>query len=116
MTHLASITLGSNIGNKIFNIKKAIDYVSKSVEITGCGIQNTLSVRKLDTGSIRVKDGETLILTGVLKDEESITTTKTPLLGDIPILGRLFRKSSNLGRKSELIILVTPKIIRDDYS
>ena len=33
MTHLASITLGSNIGNKIFNIKKAIDYVSKSVEI-----------------------------------------------------------------------------------
>ena len=31
MTHLASITLGSNIGNKIFNIKKAIDYVSKSV-------------------------------------------------------------------------------------
>ena len=33
MTHLASITLGSNIGNKIFNIKKAIDYVSKSVEV-----------------------------------------------------------------------------------
>ena len=33
MTHLASITLGSNIGNKVFNIKKAIDYVSKSVEV-----------------------------------------------------------------------------------
>ena len=70
-------------------------------------------MRKLDTGIIRVKNGNTLVLTGVLKDEDTINTTKTPLIGDLPILGRLFRNNTSLKRKSELIILVTPEIIND---
>ena len=89
----------------------AISSVTKSVEISGCGIQNTLSVRKLDTGSIRVKNGDTLILTGVLQDSDTVTTSKVPILGDIPILGSIFRSSAIQKRKSELIILVTPKIL-----
>ena len=91
----------------------AISSVTRSVEIAGCGIQNTLSVRKLDTGSIRVKNGDTLVLTGVLQDSEAVTTSKVPIIGDIPILGSLFRKNSTQKRKSELIILVTPKILKD---
>ena len=91
----------------------AISSISRTVEVAGCGIQNTLSVRKLDTGSIRVKNGETLVLTGVLQDSESVTTSKVPILGDIPLLGSLFRKNSTQKRKSELIILVTPKILKD---
>ena len=118
----AGITFGAKVdkiddnGYVTFALSPAISSVTRTQEIAGCGVQSILSVRKLDTGSIRVKDGDTLLLTGVLKDEENVATTKTPLLGDIPILGRLFRQSSNLGRKSELIILVTPKIIREDYS
>ena len=118
----AGITFGAKLdkiddnGYVTFALSPAISSVTRTQEISGCGIQSILSVRKLDTGSIRVKDGDTLLLTGVLKDEDSITTSKTPLLGDIPILGRLFRSSSKLGRKSELIILVTPRIIREEYS
>ena len=118
----AGITFGAKVdkiddnGYVTFALSPAISSVTRTQEIAGCGVQSILSVRKLDTGSIRVKDGDTLLLTGVLKDEENVATTKTPLLGDIPILGRLFRQSSNLGRKSELIILVTPKIIREDFS
>ena len=115
----AGITFGAKIdkiddnGFVSFALSPAISSVSKSVEITGCGIQNTLSVRKLDTGSIRVKNGDTLVLTGVLQDSNSVTTSKVPILGDIPILGGLFRNNSTQKRKSELIILVTPNILKD---
>ena len=115
----AGITFGAKVdkiddnGYVNFALSPAISSVTRSVEISGCGIQNTLSVRKLDTGSIRVKNGETLILTGVLQDSDTVTTSKVPILGDIPILGSLFRNNSTQKRKSELIILVTPRILRD---
>ncbi len=115
----AGITFGAKVdriddnGYVTFALSPAISSVSKTVEINGCGIQNTLSVRKLDTGSIRVKNGDTLILTGVLKEEDNINTIKVPILGDIPILGNLFKQNTSQKRKSELIILVTPRILKD---
>ena len=115
----AGITFGAKVdkiddnGFVTFALSPAISSVTKSVEISGCGIQNTLSVRKLDTGSIRVKNGDTLILTGVLQDSDNITSSKVPILGDIPIVGSLFRNNSTVKRKSELIILVTPRILKD---
>ena len=116
----AGITFGAKVdkiddnGYVTFALSPAISSVTKSVEISGCGIQNTLSVRKLDTGSIRVKNEDTLILTGVLQDSDNVTTSKVPILGDIPILGSLFRNNSRAVRKSELIILVTPRILKDE--
>ena len=116
----AGITFGAKLekiddnGFVTFALSPAISSVTKSEEIAGCGIQNTLSVRKLDTGSIRVKNGDTLILTGVLQDSDSSSVSKVPILGDIPILGSLFRNNATQKRKSELIILVTPRILRDE--
>ncbi len=115
----AGITFGAKLekiddnGYVTFALSPAISSVTSTVEIAGCGIQNTLSVRKLDTGSIRVKNGETLILTGVLQDSDTVKTSKIPILGDIPILGSIFRSNATQKRKSELIILVTPKILKD---
>jgi len=115
----AGITFGAKLekiddnGYVTFALSPAISSVTSTVEIAGCGIQNTLSVRKLDTGSIRVQNGETLILTGVLQDTDTVATSKVPILGDIPILGAIFRNSATQKRKSELIILVTPKILKD---
>ena len=115
----AGITFGAKVdkiddnGFVTFALSPAISSVTKTVEIPGCGIQNTLSVRKLDTGTIRVKNGDTLILTGVLQDSDNVTTSKVPSLGDIPMLGSLFRSSAIQTRK-ELIILVTPEILKDN--
>ena len=115
----AGITFGAKLekvddnGFVTFALSPAISSVTSTVEIAGCGIQNTLSVRKLDTGSIRVQNGETLILTGVLQDSDTVTTSKVPILGDIPFLGSFFRSSAAQKRKSELIILVTPRILKD---
>ena len=116
----AGITFGAKIdkiddnGYITFALSPAISSITKTVEISGCGIQNTLSVRQLDTGAIRVKNGDTLVLTGVLKDEDNFNTSKVPILGDIPIIGTLFKKNSKQKRKSELIILVTPRILQDN--
>ena len=115
----AGITFGAKVekvddnGFVTFSLSPAISSVTKTETVANCGTRSTLSVRKLDTGSIRVKNQNTLILTGVLKDEDNVTTYKTPILGDVPILGRLFRKNTTVKRKSELIILVTPKILND---
>tara|TARA_B100000242_G_C43045280_1_gene487861 strand:+ start:109 stop:2124 length:2016 start_codon:yes stop_codon:yes gene_type:complete len=116
----AGITFGAKVdkiddnGFVTFALSPAISSVVSSETIENCGIQNTLNVRKLDTGSIRVKNNDTLILTGVLQDSDNIITSKFPILGDVPILGSLFRSNLNQKRKSELIILVTPKILKDD--
>ena len=116
----AGITFGAKVdkiddnGFVTFALSPAISSVIKSETIENCGIQNTLNVRKLDTGSIRVKNNDTLILTGVLQDSDNIVTSKVPILGDFPILGSLFRSNLTQKRKSELIILVTPKILKDE--
>ena len=86
-------------GYVTFALSPAISSVTGILEITGCGTQSTLSVRKLDTGSIRVKNKNTLVLTGVLKDEDSVSTSKVPILGDIPIFGSLFRSNQDISKK-----------------
>ena len=100
-------------GYVTFTLSPKLTSVSETATITDCGTVNILSVRKLDTGTLRVRDSQTLILTGVISDLDSENLFKVPILGDIPIVGNLFRKSNKTKRKSELIIMVTPTIIDD---
>ena len=81
--------------------------------VSGCGNVTILSVRRLDTGSLRVRDGQTLILTGVISDSDLQRVRKWPILGDIPLVGQFFRGSDGQRQKRELVILVTPRIIDD---
>lgn len=69
--------------------------------------------RRLETGNVRLRDGQTLILTGIIQDQDRETVTKVPILGDLPIIGSLFRQRSSDNRRTEVIILVTPEIIDD---
>ena len=80
----------------------------------GCGSPlNILSIRSLDTGAVRVRDGQTLILTGVISDLDQEEVSKWPILGDMPLIGQFFRASERERQKRELVILVTPRIIDD---
>jgi len=83
------------------------------------GIQDGVPIfniteRALSSGSVRLRDGQTLILSGVIQDSDRQQVTKLPLLGDVPLLGKLFRSSSTTRDKTELIILVTPSLVQDD--
>ena len=72
-----------------------------------------ISKRTLNSGQIRLRDGQTLILAGIIRDSERQTTAKIPILGDIPILGALFRTDTTTSNRNEIVIIVTPRIIDD---
>lgn len=63
------------------------------------------------TTTISVKDGETIVLGGIMRNSVTATTNKVPLLGDIPVLGNLFRSSSKTQNKTELLVFLTPHIV-----
>lgn len=72
-----------------------------------------LSRRNLDLKNVRIKDGETLVIGGLISEEEQKTVGKVPVLGDIPLIGTLFRSTSSEKKKNEMVIMITPKIITD---
>ena len=63
---------------------------------------------------MRVRDGETFVLGGLLRAVNNTTSTKVPILGDIPIMGRLFRHKSVSTTDRELVIFITPHILSSD--
>lgn len=65
------------------------------------------------TTSALVSDGETIVLGGVFREESTTSETKTPILGDLPYVGQLFKRTSNASRRTELLIFITPKIITE---
>jgi len=70
--------------------------------------------RELKSGRIRLRDRQTLILTGVIQESDRQLATKWPLFGDLPLIGQLFRSSSSTRQKNELVIIVTPSILDDE--
>ena len=75
---------------------------------------NLLSKRELSSGLVRLRDGQTLILSGIIQDQERTTVSKVPILGDIPLLGSLFRSTDKANERAEVIVLLTPEIIEED--
>lgn len=67
---------------------------------------------KQSSGLVRMKDGEMVIIGGLIQEESSETERKVPILGDIPYLGRLFKGTYTAKKKSELVIFLSPRIIR----
>jgi type II secretory pathway component GspD/PulD (secretin) len=62
---------------------------------------------------VTVADGETLVIGGLIRKNESTSLHKTPLLSDIPIIGNLFTGKTTSTNNSELVVLVTPHIVRE---
>ena len=73
-----------------------------------------ITKRSLSSGTIRLRDRQTLVLTGVIQDSDREVARKWPILGDMPFLGQLFRSTSSQRDKQELVILVTPFIVDDE--
>ncbi|MGH1462268.1 MAG: type IV pilus secretin PilQ [Neptuniibacter sp.] len=68
------------------------------------------------TTSVVVPDGRTIVLGGVFRNESTESVGKIPLLGDLPVMGALFRNKQNTYNKSELLIFITPKLVRESLS
>jgi type II secretory pathway component GspD/PulD (secretin) len=69
--------------------------------------------RRYTDSTIRIKDGSTVIIGGLIKEEDIQTMSKIPLLGDLPILGQLFRNNNKSKVKSEVTIFIKATILKD---
>lgn len=74
----------------------------------------------IDTNSVEtqvlVNNGQTLVLGGVYRTESTKSIDKTPLLGDLPLIGTLFKRTSTNEEKTELLIFITPKLVSEDFA
>ncbi|MEQ9608430.1 MAG: type II secretion system secretin GspD, partial [Kiloniellaceae bacterium] len=87
--------------------------VSEVTETTTSGIDSpTIQQRKLES-TIAVQNGETIALGGLIRDRLEQGTTAVPLLGDIPIFGNLFKATDNSSSRTELLVLIKPKVVRN---
>ncbi len=89
--------------------------VTRTNEFGGEDIEATLLQRRdLELKNVRIRDGESLILAGLIKENETQTIKKMPLLSDLPFIGSFFRNSSNNKSREEMVIVVTPHIIKEN--
>jgi type IV pilus assembly protein PilQ len=98
------------------------DRISLNLDITqdsvGAVLPNgEVSINKNQlTTTVNVADGDTVVLGGVFRNETVNNVSKTPLLGDLPVIGNLFRKREQSNTKTELLIFITPKLIRESLA
>jgi type IV pilus assembly protein PilQ len=83
-----------------------------SVRESSGGGAPAISTNSIDT-RVLVNNGDTVVLGGVFREEVLTSVTKTPLLGDIPYLGNLFKRTKDSSSKTELLIFITPSIINE---
>lgn len=98
------------------NVRLEITQEITSVILADPSLGPTLDKKEVKTVVV-AKDKQTIVIGGLIDDAESITTSRVPLLGDIPVLGNLFKNRTRTRDKTNLIVFITPYVIRDreDY-
>ncbi|AFY72746.1 type II secretory pathway, component HofQ [Synechococcus sp. PCC 7502] len=115
----AGLTLNINIArvddNGFINlsISPSVTAPSQIVRLGNGDTASLLSRRTLTSGQIRLRDNQTLIISGVIQDLDRETVSKVPFLGDLPIIGALFRSQQTEKTRNEVVIVVTPRILDD---
>ena len=99
------------LDNGIISLKidpAEVSSLGGTLQANGYPIINTRNVKTV----VEIREGESLILAGLLQENDIMSMSKVPLLGDIPILGALFRSTSKELEETELVFFITPKIVK----
>ncbi len=96
----------------ILDLDVSDDAVGQQVTSATGGSVPSIDTREIIT-QVLVNDGQTVVLGGILETTKSTSANKVPFFGDIPFLGALFRSTTNINNKTELLIFITPKILRE---
>lgn len=102
-------------GYVTLNIKPQYNSILRTVDdkSTGDTLATLLQKRILELNGIRVKDGETLVIGGMIQESETKGVDKIPFLGDIPVVGMFFRSTATKKNKEEMVMMLTPQIVVD---
>jgi len=95
-------------------IKPEISQISNQALQVAEGLSAAVFSERSAETTVTVKDGETVILGGLITEEVQDTEVKAPLLGDIPVLGELFKSTTKTSSKTELLIVLTVNVLRDE--
>ena len=112
LTVTPQITPDDNI---IMDLLVSKDNVGELTPSATGGLVPSIDTRAVET-QVLVRDGQTVVLGGIYETERRETVTKVPFLGDLPGLGTLFRSTSDVANKAELLIFVTPRILSEGSS
>ena len=123
---------GTSAGNTSVSFKKAVLSLKVKPQITPDGrLQLSIEVNKdrplyeqalfgvppIETKNVKsevlIENGGTVVIGGIYEEEESTDEDKVPLLGDVPVLGHLFKSQSRVSNRKELLVFITPRIVSD---
>jgi type IV pilus assembly protein PilQ len=99
----------------ILDLTVSDDTVGQTVVASGGVNVPSINTRTIDT-QVVLNDGQTVVLGGILTTNHTDAETKVPWLGDVPVLGNLFKNTTKTDDKDELLVFVTPKIVREGIS
>ncbi len=99
-------------GEVAMKVGLEVSNIVQQVRSAGGSLTYQLGSRNAST-VLRLKDGETQVLAGLISDEERSAASKVPGLGDLPLLGRLFSTQRDDRNKTEIVLLITPRILRN---
>ncbi|TPD83757.1 type IV pilus secretin PilQ [Stenotrophomonas maltophilia] len=98
--------------NRVFlNMQVKKDEVDQLIQLEGYGTVPSINRREVNT-AVLVEDGQTVVIGGVYEFTDRNSISKVPFLGDVPFLGNLFKKRGRNKDKAELLVFVTPKVLR----
>jgi general secretion pathway protein D len=104
-----SIRLDDQVDMKV---KLEVSSVNQTITLASGTQVYQLGTRNADT-VLRLKDGETQVLAGLIQNDDTSSVNKLPGLGDIPLIGRLFSNDNSNKQKTDLVLLITPHVVRN---
>jgi general secretion pathway protein D len=93
------------VGLEVSSIVRSVQSPNSATLVYQIGTRNAST-------TLRLRDGETQVLAGLISDEDRQTANRVPGLGDLPVLGRLFSSTSDNKTKNEIVLLITPRLVR----
>jgi len=98
----------------LMDVKPELSSQSGTSLDLGGGASSPIFSQRTASTTVSVRDGQSIVIGGLIDTSKDRIETKIPLLGDIPVLGRLFRRTVDEDRRTEFLMILTPRIIRND--
>ncbi len=113
--NISDVRIDDN-GYITLSIQPTISSPGQSFTLVDGTVITPLARRQANLQTIRFRDGETFVIAGLIQDQDRVSVNKVPLLAEIPLLGALFRRQTVTNERSEVVVMVTPYILRDDIA